>query len=243
MGLFGRSKEKKTCCACGKELGIMGKRKLEDGYVCKDCASQLSPWFSERRKSTCDDINQQLADREANKAKVAAFNPTLTLGGNTKVYIDETAGTFMVTSNSRWRDANPDIIELSQVTGCNYNVEESRTEIKRKMPDGSEQSFNPPRYDIDYDFYETINVNCRWFDEIHFKVNPHRIENLRSAEYQEAERQANEIREALMGARNEARQNIAAANAPKMAAICPNCGASCIPDANGRCEYCGGAMF
>ena len=54
MGLFGRSKEKKTCCACNKELGLLGKRKLEDGYVCKDCASLLSPWFSERRKSTSE---------------------------------------------------------------------------------------------------------------------------------------------------------------------------------------------
>ena len=243
MGLFGRSKEKKTCCACGKELGLLGKRKLEDGYVCKDCASQLSPWFSERRKSTCNDIINQLAYREANKAEVAVFNPTLTLGGNTKVYIDEAAGKFFVTSQSRWRDANPDVIELSQVTGCDYNVDESRTELKREMPDGTEQSYNPPRYDIDYDFYVTINVNSPWFDDIHFKVNSSRIENLHSAEYQNTERQAQEISAALMGARNQVRETIAAANAPRMAAICPNCGATCIPDANGRCEYCGGAMF
>ncbi len=242
MALFGK-KEKKVCGACGKELGLLGKRKLEDGYVCKDCASQLSPWFSERRKSTVADINAQLAYREANKAQVAAFNPTLTLGENTKVYIDEPAGKFLVTSNSRWRDANPDVIELSQLTGCDYNVKESRSEIKRKMPDGTEQSFNPPRYDIDYDFDITINVNSPWFDEINFRVNPHRIENLRSAEYQNAERQAQEITAALMGARNQARETIAAASAPRMAAICPNCGASCVPDANGRCEYCGGAMF
>lgn len=242
MGLFGK-KEKKVCGACGKELGLLGKRKLEDGYVCKDCASKLSPWFSERRASTVDEINEQLAYREANKAQVAAFNPTLTLGGNTKVYVDEAAGKFLVTSSSRWRDANPDVIELAQVTGCTYNVDESRTEIKREMPDGTEKSFNPPRYDYDYDFYTTINVNSRWFDEIRFKVNPHRIENLRSAEYQNAERQAAEICSVLMGARDQVRSDIAAANAPKMAAICPNCGASSVPDINGRCEYCGGAML
>ena len=47
-----------------------------------------------------------------------------------------------------------------------------------------------------------------------------------------------EIRDTLMGARAEA----AAAYAPKVAKNCPHCGATCVPDANGCCEYCGGAM-
>ncbi len=45
MGLF----DKKYCSICGEKIGLLGNRKLEDGNLCKDCAKQLSPWFSERR--------------------------------------------------------------------------------------------------------------------------------------------------------------------------------------------------
>lgn len=38
MGLFDKFLEKKECGICGKELGLLGKTKLQDGYVCKDCA-------------------------------------------------------------------------------------------------------------------------------------------------------------------------------------------------------------
>ena len=36
MGLFGSLFGEKSCGVCGKELGLLGKRKLEDGYICKD---------------------------------------------------------------------------------------------------------------------------------------------------------------------------------------------------------------
>ena len=58
----------------------------------------------------------------------------------------------------------------------------------------------------------------------------------------EAERQANEIREALTSLRETVRENVAAAKAPKVAVTCPFCGATTMPDANGRCEFCGGAI-
>ena len=38
----------------------MGNQKLEDGNLCKDCAKQLSPWFSDRRRSTVEDIKNAL---------------------------------------------------------------------------------------------------------------------------------------------------------------------------------------
>ena len=51
-----------------------------------------------------------------------------------------------------------------------------------------------------------------------------------------------EIVAALSSARQDARDAAAAAAAPKMAVTCPYCGATTTPDANGRCEYCGGAI-
>ena len=76
MGLF----DKKYCDFCGRKIGLFGNKKLEDGNMCKDCASKLSPWFSERRHSTKEEIAAQLAYREANRAAVAAFRTTRSIG-------------------------------------------------------------------------------------------------------------------------------------------------------------------
>ena len=237
MGLFG-----KICDICGGEIGLLGNRKLEDGNLCKECAKKLSPFFSERRRSTVEQIREQLDYREANKDRVAGFNTTRTLGGDTKVLLDEDAQRFIVTSSSRWRDANPDVMDFSQVTGCDSEVRETRTEIYRENSEGHRESYDPPRYDIDYDVYLTIHVNSPYFDEITFKVNDSRIEERYSVEFREAERQANEIREALTSLRETVRENVAAAKAPKVAVTCPFCGATTMPDTNGRCEFCGGAI-
>lgn len=80
MALFGKLFEKKECAICGGEIGLLGNRKLEDGNCCKKCAAKLSPWFSDRRQSTVEEIKEQLAYREANQEKVAAFHVTRTLG-------------------------------------------------------------------------------------------------------------------------------------------------------------------
>lgn len=202
MGLFGKMFEKKNCDICGGEIGLLGNKKLEDGNLCKECASKLSPWFSDRRRSTVDQIREQLD----------------------------------------WREANPDVLDFSQVTGCDTEIRESRTELHWKDSDGEEHDYDPPRYDVDYDMYLTIHVNVPYYDSITFKVNGSRIEERNSVEYREAERQANEIRAALTELRETTREAAAAASAPKVARMCPFCGATTTPDASGRCEYCGGAM-
>lgn len=190
MGFFDKMFEKKECAICGTELGLLGKTKINEGYLCKECAGKLSPYFHGYRSSTADDIREQLAYREANAERLASFNPTRTLSaGRTNIMLDEDAGLLIITSQSRWRDANPDIIEFSQVLGCDMDIDEHRTEI-----------------------------------------------------YREAKRQATEVRDALVQLRQETRDSVVAAKAPKTAVTCPFCGATTIPDASGRCEYCGGAI-
>lgn len=237
MGLFGR----KDCSICGGKIGLLGNRKLDDGNMCKDCASQLSPFFSDRRRSTVADIQEQLAYREANKHELESFNVTRTLGRRTKVMLDEDQGKFVVSHFSRWREQNPDVLDFSQVTGCQTRIDENRTEIKRKDREGKEVSYNPPRYEFDYDIYVVINVNSPWFNDISFQVNDRSVER-GSVEYREAEKQANEIKRALTEVRKEVRESVAAANAPKVAITCSYCGATTIPDERGQCEFCGGAL-
>ena len=149
MGLF----DKKYCDVCGERIGLLGNRKLEDGNLCKDCARKLSPWFSERRNSSVNEIKRQLEYREENRGRVEAFHITRTLGSGTKLLLDEDAGLFMVTSAKNIAEANPDVLALSDVTGCTLDVEESSNELLHEDKDGNEVSYNPPRYEYSYDFY------------------------------------------------------------------------------------------
>lgn len=167
MGLF----DKKYCDVCGQKIGLLGNRKLADGNLCKNCAAKLSPWFSDRKKSTVDEIRQQLDWREENKEKVAAFSPTRKIGKGNMLLIDEAKGQFTVTSAADLVKDNPDILSLSDVTGCNLDTQEHRHEIYRKDKDGKSVSYNPPRYEYSYDFYCTIFVNNPYYTEMKFRLN------------------------------------------------------------------------
>ena len=177
MGLFGKLFEKKECAFCGGEIGLLGNRKLEDGNMCKRGAEKLSPWFSGRRNSTVEEIRQQLEYREANKAKVAAFRTTRTLGDRMKVLLDEDAGKFMVTSARNLAEENPDVLDVADVTGCELDIDEDRTEIQYRDAEGNYQSFQPRCYAYSYDFTIVIHVNNPYFNEIRFQLNRSKVDN------------------------------------------------------------------
>ena len=256
MGLFGNLFEKKYCSVCNGEIGLLGNRKLEDGNLCKNCAAKLSPFFSDRRSSTVAQIQEQLAYREANKQAVAAFHTTRSFGSDTKVLIDEDARKFMVTSARNLIDANPDVIDFSQVTGCDLDIDEDRDEEQRKDAQGNYVSYNPPRYTFRYDFNVIIRVNHPYFDTIRFQLNDTSVETnpdnplavmnkpdpQSCQDYREYESMGREIKEILLNARQTVRDEAKAKSAPKIAMQCPLCGATTTPDEHGCCEYCGGAI-
>lgn len=248
MGLF----DKKFCSVCGEKIGFLGNRKLEDGNLCKDCAGKLSPFFSERRQSTVEGIKEQLAYRETNREDVAAFNTTRTFGDTTKILLDDDAGKFMVTSDKDLAAANPDVIDLAQVTGCKVDVDESHIEVKRSGSDGKMYSYNPPRYDYSYKFNIIINVKADYFDEIRFRLNRSSVElhstggmtpdPRRSVDYCEYETMGREIVAALTKRSTDARKKAEEAAKPRASMKCPYCGAVVIPDENGKCEFCGSVI-
>ncbi len=259
MGLFGKLFEKKSCDICGGEIGLLGNKKLEDGNCCKECAGKLSPWFNERRHSMVEDIKAQLAYREENRDAVAKFNTTRSFGEDMNVLLDEDQQLFMVTRARNLKEANPDVLSFSQVTGCDLDIDEERTEEMREIKDkdGNTKrvSYNPPRYTYRYDFYIIIRVNHPYFDEMKFKLNRSSVEvevtgrqttgttpGKRSVDYQDYERMGKEIKRALTSIRTQARKEAAEAAAPKAAVTCPYCGATTTPDSSGCCEYCGGAV-
>lgn len=267
MGFFGKLFDKKECSICGGEIGLLGNRKLEDGNLCKECAKKLSPWFDDRRHSTVEQIGQQLEYREANRALVEQFCVTRTLGEDMKLLIDEDAGKFMVTSASRLAEANPDVLSFADVTGCELDIEDDRTEIMRENANGEEVSYNPPRYEYEYDFYLTIHVRNPYFDDIRFRINGSdvrveerndqnpsiriggsslsfgdRFDPTQDMEYQKYKRMGEEMKEILQQGRQQARDEKSAAEAPKRVSVCPVCGAQTTANANNCCEYCGSPL-
>lgn len=250
MGLFGKLFDKKVCDICGSEIGLLGNRKLEDGNLCKECSAKLSPFFSDRRSSTVEEIRAQLEYREKNKDAVAKFHTTSTIGDDWKLHLDEDACKFMVTRARKLTEANPDVIDFSQVTGVKVNIDEQVTEDKKKDQEGKEISYNPPRYFYSYDFNVTIHVNHPYFDEITFRLNSHDVEinpegsvtslrkpdPMNNVDYREYYEMAQEIKERLTNARQQVRDEAAEA-----ASVCPWCGAP-AQAGKGFCEYCGGSL-
>ena len=200
MGLF----DAKYCSICGEKISLMGNRKVEDGNMCKNCAAKLSPFMSDRRHTTIEDIKQHLQYREENKQRVSQFSPTMTLGNETKVYIDQNTGTFTVSSARDWRSTNPDIINISQVSGVSTEAKEHKKEIFRKDAEGHNVSYNPRRYEYSYEFETTINVNSPYFDEIKFDLTTfsNRPKQVGDMSYRNFEQMGMQISQALGGGRN-----------------------------------------
>lgn len=251
MGLF----DKKFCDICGEKISLLGNRKLEDGNLCKDCAKKLSPFFSERRSSTVEDIRRQLAYREENEKKLDGFSPSLVFGENKKVYIDPNSECFIVTSLTNWRSSNPDLIALSQVRNVNTEINENKDEIYYEDSDGNKKSYEPRRYEYDYEFRVTIMVDSPWFDEISLELSYGNRPDSRYTElYREYEQKMHELADILMrrNNRNSAPSNTAntfgsnngsyaaAASAFQSSSdekwICRSCGAQ---NSGKFCESCG----
>ena len=242
MGLF----DKKYCSICGAQIKLLGNRKLEDGNCCKDCASRLSPWFSERRHSTVESIKEQLAYREENKKEVEQFQVTRTIGEGTKILVDEDQGKFLITASGKWREENPDVLPFSAVTGCETKIDESRYEETTTDKDGKTVSYRPPRFNYSYDFKVTVYVNNPYFDEMQFSINRFSVSEKsqgplirHGSEYESYAKSLEEIKEVFSGIHREHRAAAAAAAAPKVPVKCPCCGATTVPDDRGCCEYCG----
>ena len=173
MGLFDVFK-KQDCEICGKEVGMFGYKKLEDGEICKDCVKKLSPWFEERRHSTVEQIKQQLTYREQNRVALGGFRPTLSFGENYELKVELVDGVpnrFVVAQTDSYLEENADLIGFSQVSSFNIEIDDRYRELKYRNPEGEMVSYSPRRYEYSYDFYAEIHINSPWFDKIRFRLN------------------------------------------------------------------------
>ena len=175
MGLFDRFK-KQDCEICGKEVGMFGYKKLEDGEICKDCLKLLSPWFEERRHATVAQIKEQIAYRQQNAKELENFTVSRKIGDEEYImYIEEIGGVptrFFVTRRSDYKAENPDIIAFKDVASCVTDIQVRDEEMKQKNADGQMVSYRPARYKHYYDFYIKMEIrNSPYFDDIKFRLN------------------------------------------------------------------------
>ena len=262
MGLFDAFK-KKDCEICGKEVGMFGYKKLEDGEICKDCVKLLSPWFDDRRHSTVAQIKEQIAYREENKAALNAFRPTVAYGERYTLRAELVNGVpshFVVERTDSYKEENADIVNFKDVTSFNIDVQEFDRELKYRNSKGEEVSYHPPRYEYSYDFYAEIHVNHPYFDDMRFQLNRNtiRLETIerrsgfggslfRSGfdptmypEYRQYRSEYDEMEELFRaGMQGMALRGFAPA-APAIPKFCPNCGA---PTDGGKfCQSCGSPL-
>ena len=175
MGLFDRFK-KQDCEICGKEVGMFGYKKLEDGEICKDCVKLLSPWFEDRRHSTVAQIKEQIAYRQRNAKELESFTISRQIGEEAYIMyieeVDDIPTRFFVTNCSDYMAANPDIISFKDVVSCVTDVNEWDDEITQRDSEGNMVSCRPPRYKHHYDFFIKMEIrNNPYFDEIKFRIN------------------------------------------------------------------------
>ena len=175
MGIFDVFK-KKDCEICGKEVGVFGYKKLENGEICKDCVKLLSPWFDERRHSTVEQIKAQLAAREQNKIALEDFAHSLCYGvGYRKIYIEVQNGIptrFVISENEDYRAENADIISFSNVSSFEIDIDDSRSEEKYTNDKGERVSYNPPRYTYSYDFDLKLTITgIPYIDDMRMRLN------------------------------------------------------------------------
>ena len=267
MGLFDRFK-KQDCEICGKEVGMFGYKKLEDGEICKDCVKLLSPWFDDRRHSTVAQIKQQLAYREENRAALNGFRPSVAYGERFVLraeIVDGVPSRFVVQRTDNFKEENADIINFKDVTSFNIDVNEHDRELKRRNAEGDMVSYVPPRYEYSYDFYAEIQVNHPYFSQIRFEINRNTI-NLETIErrssfggslfrtgfdpalypeYRQYRTQCDELEELFRAGMQGACLPGYAPAAPAPAApagpkFCPNCGAPA--DGGKFCQSCGSKL-
>ena len=176
MGFFDKiagAFEKKQCDICGGEIGLLGNKKLENGNCCKECVKKLSPWFTDRKHSTVEEIREQIEYREQNREELKDFHETVKMGEDSSLFlIDQQNRRFVVLprSNVDLYAQNPDIIYFDQVNEMKLDISYSSSEEKM-MRDGQRVSYDPPRYEHSFTFYVKIVTNHPYAHEHRCQLN------------------------------------------------------------------------
>lgn len=172
MGLFDIFK-KKDCEICGKEVGMLGYKKLQDGEICNACAKQLSPWFEDRKGSTVAQIQAQLDYRRRNAEELKNFQPTRVYGDYEYMFVEERDGVpfrFCVSRSKDYLKENADLVLFENVQEVIIDIDDNANEQQNENSD-------EVTYDLSYKFRVSLMIrDVPWFDNINFELNSADVE-------------------------------------------------------------------
>jgi len=81
---------KKNCAICGKEIGVMSRKKVLDGFVCMDCAGKATYTVNQLtnlKDGTVEAVKAGIARKAKNAELLASFTPTKKI--EKYIYLDE----------------------------------------------------------------------------------------------------------------------------------------------------------
>lgn len=181
---------KKNCAVCKDKASILTRIRLNDGFLCSDCAKKCSEHLEDYDEITAEEIKKHLEYRERNKNSkmLTEFKATLTLGEHEILKIDEKHRTWLLDTGKRLKNENPDIFYLSQITDVNfvrkkellnqYNENADTNSFLRKFLNKKNLW---PLYG--YWFYVIIKVNHPCFSEISMRINKYIVQETNQVQY------------------------------------------------------------
>lgn len=191
---------KKNCVVCGDKASILTRIKLNDGFLCSDCAKKCSEHLDDYDEITAEEIKKHLQYRNKNKhsAMLKEFTATMSLGEYEILRIDELHEYWLLETEKRFNNNNPDIFTFAQITDVEFvrkkeclnefDSEEANQKISNKF---KRKKNRCPIYG--YWFYVVIKIKHPCFTEINMRINKYIISEKNQIEYLAAVRTAQDI--------------------------------------------------
>lgn len=195
---------KKSCAVCGRKASIWTRIRIKDGFLCSACCKKCSEHLEHFHRFSSADIKEHLKYREENKHsdRLKNFSPTISLGEYEILRIDEKNGSWLLKTEKRFNNENPDIFKLSQITDVEFirkkeclNRFDSDTVSRRKNKRFKSKKNRFPVYG--YWFYVVIKINHPCFKKIDMRINKYIISEKNQIEYIGALRSAQDIVEII----------------------------------------------
>lgn len=190
---------KKNCVICGEKASIWTRQLIKDGYLCGSCEKKCSEHIHNYLEMSSLDIKKHLAYRKENleSERLAKFEPTLSLGEYEILRIDKIHGYWLLKTEKRFNNINPDIFLLSQIVdvkliqkkeclnGFNSSSNKKFQSLKNKFPI------------YGYWFYVVIKLNHPFFNKVTMRINKYIISEKNQIEYLGTLRNAQKITETI----------------------------------------------
>lgn len=187
---------KNNCVVCNNKTSIWTRQRLKDGFLCSDCAKKCSEHLEDFDKISTEEIKRHLAYRKENQhsERLENFTPTKSLGEYEILRIDEINGYWLLKTEKRFNNHNPDIFKLSQITDVSFL--QKKECLNQFDEEKASRKFNlkKNRHPIyGYWFYVIIKVDHPCFTEISMRINKYIINEKNQIEYLGAVRNAQNI--------------------------------------------------